>query len=396
MARGYAGGMFGDELIQPWLVQLREGLPGIELFDAHTHIGQNDPDEFRCSALELKDGLATADARGVVFPMHEPAGYPQANDMVIAEAARSDGLLVPFCRLDPRADPLAEAERTLAKGAAGIKLHPSAEEFALNTPALADVFALANERRLPVLVHAGRGIPALGRHALEICERFPDLRLILAHAGICDLAWIWRAVADHPNLFFDTAWWSASDLLALYALVPPRHILFASDAPYGTPAFAACMNLRYALQAGLSAEQVKLVFGGQLARILSGRDPADAGPAPGAESLDRDPLLDRVYAFLVASIGQMLNGLEATETLGLAALACEVGDEAPQARTCKTVLRMLELAELHAADGSHGGRPDRFTPGLPMIVVAAGIARTPDVSMPLVGEPAMDVGERSA
>ena len=29
------------------------------------------------------------------------------------------------------------------------------------------MFALADERRLPVLVHAGRGIPALGRHAVE-------------------------------------------------------------------------------------------------------------------------------------------------------------------------------------------------------------------------------------
>jgi len=388
--------VFGDELMQRSVAQLRAGVPGIDLFDAHTHIGQNDPDEFRCSASELNEGLAAVDARGVVFPMHEPGGYPPANDMVIEEAARSDGRLVPFCRLDPRADPLGEAERALANGAAGIKLHPRAEEFALNTPALAEVFALADARRLPVLVHAGRGIPALGRHALEICERFPEVRLILAHAGICDLAWIWRAATEHPNLFFDTSWWSASDLLALYALVPPRHILFASDAPYGTPAFAASMNLRYALQAGLSAEQVKLVFGGQLARILSGRDPADAGPAPGPGSLDRDPLLDRVHSFLVASIGQMLNGLEAKETLGLAALACEVGEEAPQAETCTAVLRMLELCELDAANGSLYGRPTRFAPGLPMVVVAAGLARTPDVPMPPVGEPAMDVGQRSA
>lgn len=234
--------MFDDEPIRGWLAELREQVPRIDLFDVHTHIGQNDPDEFKCAAGELKEALAGVGARGVVFPMHEPDGYPAANDMIIEEAARSDGRLVPFCRLDPRADPLAEAERALGRGAAGIKLHPRAEGFALDTAALADVFALAHERRLPVLVHAGRGIPALGRHALGICGRYPGVRLILAHAGICDLAWIWSAAPDHPNLFFDTAWWSASDLLALYALVPARHILFASDAPYATPALAACMN----------------------------------------------------------------------------------------------------------------------------------------------------------
>jgi hypothetical protein len=328
--------------------------------------------------------------------MHEPAGYAPANDMVIEEAARSGGRLVPFCRLDPRAGPLAEAERALARGARGIKLHPRAEQFTLDAPALSDVFALADERRLPVLVHAGRGIPALGRHALEICERFPNVRLILAHAGICDLAWIWRATADHPNLFFDTAWWSASDLLAMYALVPPRQILFASDAPYATPAFAGFMNLRFALQAGLTDEQIALVFGGQVTRILDGQEPADAGPAPGSGSLDREPLLDRVHTFLVSSIGQMLSGSDATESLGLAALACEVGDDTPQAAVCSTVLAMLELRERQVAAGAYADRPSRFTPGLPMVVLAACITRTPDVAMPPVGKPSMDVGERAA
>ena len=379
-----------------WFLQLRQAVPGLEVFDAHTHIGQNDPDEFRCTREELTSALAAVNARGVVFPMHEPGGYPAANDMVIEQAARAEGRLVPFCRLDPRADPLAEAERALAKGAAGIKLHPRAEDFALDAAALEDVFALADERKLPVLVHAGRGIPALGRHAVEVCERHPDVRLILAHAGISDLAWIWRATADHPNLFFDTAWWSASDLLALYALVPPRHILLASDAPYATPGFAAYMNLRYALQAGLSADQIRLVFGRQLDRILSGLEPADAGPAPGPGSLDADPLLDRVYAFLVASIGQMLNGLEAAETLALTALACEVGGDAPQAATCATVLKLLELREVWIAGGLDEVRPARFAKGLPAIVVAAGVARTPAVQMPPVGDPALGVGERAA
>ena len=386
--------MFDDAPMREWLAELRETLPSLELFDAHTHIGQNDPDEFKCTADELIEYLAAVDARAAVFPMHEPDGYPPANDFVIEEAERSEGRLVAFCRLDPRDDPLAETERALARGAMGIKLHPRAEAFPLDTPALSDVFALADERRLPVLVHAGRGIPALGRHAVQICERFPNLRLILAHAGICDLAWIWRATEHHPNLFFDTAWWSSSDLSALFALVPPRHILFASDAPYATPAFHAFMNLRFALQAGLTHDQLRLVFGGQLARILDGDEPADAGPAPGPGSLDRDPLLDRVHTFLVSSVGQMLHAQDASETLGLAALACEVGEDTPQAETCSTVLAMLELLERQVAEGAYDDRPSRFSPGVPMVIAAACIARTPAVAMPTHRKPAMDVGER--
>jgi uncharacterized protein len=388
--------VFPDELTAPWLRELRAELPGVALFDAHTHIGQADPDGFTCTPGELRATLRAADARAVVFPMQEPSGYADANDRVIEEAQRSSGRLTAFCRIDPRSDPLAEAERCLAAGAVGIKLHPRAERFSLDTRELDGLLALAHERRLPVLVHAGRGIPALGRHALDICQRYPRLRLILAHAGISDLAWIWRATVDHPNLFFDTAWWSPSDLLALFALVAPRHILFASDAPYAAPSFSALMSLRYALQVGLSHDQLRLVFGGQLARIVAGRDAADAGEPPGPGRLGCDPLLDRVHTFLVASIGQMLQGLDAAETLAVAALACEVGESTPQATTCATVLRLLELQERHVASGAQEGRPARFAPGLPLIVMAAGVVRTPEVPMPPVGAPSVDVDERAA
>ena len=79
--------------------------------------------------------------------MHEPDGYREPNDMVIREAEASGGKLFPFCRLDPHSAPLAEAERALAAGARGIKLHPRAEGFALDHPDLQPVFALADERR---------------------------------------------------------------------------------------------------------------------------------------------------------------------------------------------------------------------------------------------------------
>jgi len=387
--------VFGDELMAPWLAALAERVPGLELFDAHTHIGANDPDGYSCTAEQLTETLVAAGSRGAVFPMHEPDGYRAANDHVIAEAGRSDGRLMAYCRLDPAADPLAEAERCLAAGAAGIKLHPRAERFGLDDAALAPVLELAGERRLPVMVHAGRGIPALGRHAVDICARHPGVRLILAHAGICDLAWIWRAAQDLPNLFFDTAWWSPSDLLALYALVPPGNILFASDAPYSAPTFAAMLNLRYAMQAGLSDDQIRLVCGHQLARIAAGQDPVAAGPAPGPGALDRDPLLDRVYAFLLAAIGQMFNGVDPAESLALAALACEVGDDTPQAPACATVLALIELREEVVRAGTDTDRPERFVPGLSLVVTAAGIARTPDVTMPELGASAADVGERA-
>jgi len=244
------------------------------------------------------------------------------------------------------------------------------------------VFALADERRLPVLCHAGRGIPALGRHAVEACEHHPGMRLILAHAGISDLAWIWRLAPDLPNLLFDTAWWSPSDLQALFALVAPGQILMASDAPYGTPAWGATMTLRHALQIGLEADQVRGVMGGQAARLIAGEELLDLGPTPGPDRIPRDPLLDRVHSCLLAALGQMFNGVEPTESLALATLACEVGDEDPRAEVCRSVLGLIEERSGYMPPPGGDGRPDRFAPGLHFIVVAAGLVRTPDVPMP--------------
>jgi uncharacterized protein len=364
----------------PWLDRLHEEVPGIEPLDAHTHIGFNDPDGYSCTCAELTASLERIDARAFVFPMHEPDGYSAANDMVIDEAERCEGRLFPFARLDPHDDALAEAERALGRGARGIKLHPRAEQFTLDNPGLQPVFALANERRLPVLVHAGRGIPALGRHSVEATGRHPGMRLILAHAGISDLAWIWRETPDHPNLFFDTSWWSPADLQALFALVAPGQILMASDAPYGSPTWATVMSARNALQVGLDAEQTRGVLGGQALRLVNGEEPLDLGPAPGVEGLSRDPLLDRVYSFLMSALGQMFQGVEPAETLALVRLACDVGDEAPQAPVCRWVLELLDQRERYSPEGD--GRPARFAPGLHFAVAAIGIVRTPDVPVP--------------
>ena len=116
--------------------------------------------------------MERADARAVVFPMHEPGGYPLPNDIALAAAAGSDRL-VAFCRLDPRVNPAAEARRCLDAGAVGIKLHPRAEQFGMDEPGVREIIAVAHERKVPVLIHAGRGIPAAGREHGAAVGRVP-------------------------------------------------------------------------------------------------------------------------------------------------------------------------------------------------------------------------------
>ena len=143
-----------------------------------------------------------------------------------------------------------------------------------------ELFALANERTLPVLIHAGRGIPALGEHVIAYAQQYPNARVILAHAAVSDLAWIWRACVDLPNVLFDTAWWISQDLVTLFTLVPPARFSLPPMRPMADPVSAAS-QLRLALQAGLSPEQVALIASGQSLRIASAEPLAVAGPAIG-------------------------------------------------------------------------------------------------------------------
>jgi predicted TIM-barrel fold metal-dependent hydrolase len=365
-----------DAELRPWFDRAVRLVPGVEIFDAHMHVGQNDPDGFTATAAETLEALDLAGSRGVIFPFHEPGGYREANQAVIADAAASGGRLACFCRLDPRHDDaVAEAERCLDAGASGIKLHPRAENFGLHDPDVRAVFAVANERQVPVIIHAGRGIPALGRHTVERCEEFPGARVILAHCGISDLSWIWRDARRLPNLYFDTSWWSPADVMALCALVPPGQILFASDAPYGTPLQHALFVIRCAFQMGLSAEQVRGVMGGQLVRLLAREEPLDLGPALGQREVGVDILLQRVETFLAMAIGRIFSGEDAQETLALVRLACDVPEDDARHAVCRSIVRLLDLHD-DVADPPPRNPGSR---GVHLVVTAACLAATPDV-----------------
>lgn len=367
--------VYADHELIRWARQTMEMLPPVTLFDAHTHIGVNDPDGFKCTAGELLETLAPTGSRAVVFPMHEPGGYPPANDHVLAQAAESDGKLVAFCRVDPRADPVPEIRRCVAAGARGIKLHPRAELFDLDDPAVRDIVAVADDEHLPILVHAGRGIPALGAHVLEFAREFPNARFILAHCAVCDLAWIWQRIHEYPNVFFDTSWFSAADQLAVYSHIPPGQILYATDIPFGTPQLCVVASLRPALQAGLTRAQLASVMGEQLERIVAREETVDLGPAVGDGRIRRDPLLARVEYFLEAAFGIAIGGGENAEMIDLARLATLVGDDAPQAPLCESIRELLAIALTIPLGES---LTERFE-HVHLLVSAAAIAATPDV-----------------
>ena len=141
-------------------------------------------------------------------PDREPAFRPRTTGR--SPRRRAAGRLVPFVRLDLDGRPVEEAERCLDLGARGIKLHPRAQKFSVGDERLEPVFALAAERGVPILVHGGRGLPPIATNSRSSSTRYAGVRLIIAHAGIADMADSRATSRGVPGVYFDTSVWSPS------------------------------------------------------------------------------------------------------------------------------------------------------------------------------------------
>ena len=172
--------------------------------------------------------------------------YTMKNDEMAAIAGSSDGRLVAFAGVDPNAG--REAVRELKRavkdlGMKGLKVHSSANSVYPNDKRLMyPILEACQELGVPALFHAGT--TGLGDCEIkyskpefldEVCQSFPDLKLVIAHMG-----WPWAEVTiavalRNPNVFIDVSGWKPKYLPAvvlpyLNGILKER-FLFGTDYP---------------------------------------------------------------------------------------------------------------------------------------------------------------------
>jgi GNAT superfamily N-acetyltransferase len=333
--------------------------------DAHTHLGRDEDGQ----ALEPAALLAALDevspsARACAFALHDPErapAYRLPNDRVLRWASESDGRLYPYCRLDPAEEPVAEAERCLALGARGIKLHPRAQAFGFGDAAAESIWKVAEQAKVPILIHAGRGMPPMDSLA-DLALRYPTVVLVLAHAAIADQGMFASRLHDHPNIVYDTSTFSAFDQLELLARVPAERIVFASDAPYGRPIGALHTALRTAMYAGLDEHERELVVGATMTAILEGRPLERPQPPHVAEIRPINGRLARLSAYVMmavaaaASSGPPLDLTRGLQLIALARAVCRDPDPGRVGPTLERIDGLLLAAEQLLGDGGEHGR----------------------------------------
>jgi len=329
-----------------WDTRLQAALPsGLDVFDAHPHLG-TDIDGMVGRPEELLGGMDRYGiSRAFMFCLDEPdrhPGFSAGNDRTLEFAAGSEGRLIPFVRLDLGESPIEEARRCLDLGARGIKLHPRAQKFLLNDERLAPVFALAAERGVPILVHAGRGLPPIAAGLERLVDANPGVQLILAHAGIADLANLASRFSGKRGVFFDTSVWSAIDLLGLLRLVPPEQVVYASDYPYGGQPGSLLMSLRVARVCGFDEAQLRAVFAGNAARIAAGEEPVEPSQPQGPHVLEQPLAQARIHQYL--SMAMPLLFIRQPDAFGALGLALNATEE-PNGTHADELGQIRELLE---------------------------------------------------
>jgi hypothetical protein len=171
--------------------------------------------------------------------------YTIRNDWLAEVAAKAGDGLVHFAGVDPNAGPEAvrELKRAFAKlGARGLKIRSSANSVFPNSPKMNAIYELCQEKGLPVLFHTGTA--GLGDCEIEyskpefldeVCQRFPDLKVVMAHFGWprSDVA---VAIAlRNPNAYIDIPGWKPRylppGLLQCINGILKERFLFGTDYP---------------------------------------------------------------------------------------------------------------------------------------------------------------------
>ena len=244
---------------------------GVEVFDAHAHIGA-DVDGRTMTADEMSKHMRAAEVKkSIVFPLNDPNArddYSGPNDVIWNAYEEHPGLFVPFFRLNPHRDYDREFGRCIERGFMGLKLHPVSQKFELDDPRVVRLFEMAAGIGLPVLIHAGFAMQRIVEPLLPTVEALPELRLILGHAAMVEVLEAARAFEGHPNLLFETSVVRGKDLYELFSSVDPSRICYGSDIPYGdlpstlhgTLAAAEAAGVTESALPGLLSENIRRWF----------------------------------------------------------------------------------------------------------------------------------------
>lgn len=200
---------------------------------------------------------------------HKPGMARSLNEWIARTARALPGCIGFACVHQDDPDRVALLEEAFAMGLCGLKLHHQVQEVAPADERLFPIYELMLERDLPLLVHAGRGPTDNGlvgaARFRALMERYPDLRVCVAHMGWPEAGEFVGMLTDFPRLHLDTSGGSAR-IQGLDLAPVAERILYGSDAPNIPFPYEVAIERITAL--GLEPHRERAVFRDNALRFL--------------------------------------------------------------------------------------------------------------------------------
>jgi hypothetical protein len=216
--------------------------------------------------------------KAVILPEISPSTTGVVTNEYVLDFCRGHEVFVPFCTVNPfmSNNPAQELKKYRDLGAKGLKLYPSYNHFYPNESRIYPLYALAQEERLPVLIHTGSSVFRGSKikysdpiHLDDVASDFPDLPLVMAHSG----RGLWYEKAFflsrlHPNLYLEVSGLPPKNLPKYFPEMEKNidKFIYGSDWP-GVKTISS--NIEAIEELPLTEESKRKILRDNAARVLS-------------------------------------------------------------------------------------------------------------------------------
>jgi predicted TIM-barrel fold metal-dependent hydrolase len=242
----------------------------MEIIDAHAHLGT-------CNVFDLDVSFETLleamDANGVNTSIVQP--FPgcenprKVHDRIAQLSRKHPGRFYGVASMNPHmGDESFKEMRRCVRDLKfiGVKLHTIGHAMMPTSKDGMKVAELAAELDVPMLVHTGTGIPfALPSLCLPAARQFPNLKIILCHAGYAVFAAEAIIVAkEASNIYLEPSWCTSTQTRGMIRELGAARVIMGSDLPANLPT-----EIAKAKSVGLSQEELLLYLGGSARKIFN-------------------------------------------------------------------------------------------------------------------------------
>jgi predicted TIM-barrel fold metal-dependent hydrolase len=210
----------------------------MRIVDCHAHLGHDHVFDHEFSAAELIETYDALDVQGAIVQpalcrlyLADVRAYHDAvAELCAAHPGRFWGMasMTPHFYPDDLRQELTRCVHDL--GFVGIKLTPIGHACSPSSRDGLALFALAEELGVPLMVHTGAGVPfSAPVQLIPGVERYPNVPVIVAHAGGELYMSETLLLVRYPNVYFEPSWLGSQSTARLLAAAGPDRLLLSSD-----------------------------------------------------------------------------------------------------------------------------------------------------------------------